>query len=58
VHEIAQRLFVTSNTIRTQIQAIYGKLGASSRSEAVELAVRAGLVEPLPILASGDITPS
>jgi LuxR family maltose regulon positive regulatory protein len=58
VHEIAQRLFVTSNTIRTQIQAIYGKLGASSRSEAVELAIHAGLVEPLPILASGDITTS
>jgi LuxR family maltose regulon positive regulatory protein len=56
VPEIAERLFVTPNTIRTQIQAIYGKLGASSRSEAVELAVAAGLVEPLPILVSGDIT--
>jgi LuxR family maltose regulon positive regulatory protein len=56
VPEIAHRLFVTPNTIRTQIQAIYGKLGASSRSEAVERAVEVGLVEPLPILADDEIT--
>jgi hypothetical protein len=30
---------------------VYGKLGATSRAEAVELAVQAGLLEPLPVLA-------
>jgi LuxR family maltose regulon positive regulatory protein len=48
--EIAQRLYVSPNTIRTQVQAIYGKLGAVSRAEAVEHAIEAGLMEPLPMI--------
>jgi len=54
--EMADRLYVTPNTVRTQIQALYGKLGATSRAEAVESAIALGLLEPLPVLAQGRIT--
>ena len=54
--EMAERLFVTPNTVRTQIQALYGKLAATSRAEAVEAAIEIGLLEPLPVLAPGRIT--
>ncbi len=42
--EIAQRLHVSSNTVKTQVHAVYRKLDASSRSEAVVNASRAGLL--------------
>ena len=44
--EIGERLGVRATTIRTHAQSIYGKLGASKRGEAVELAVSAGLLDP------------
>jgi LuxR family maltose regulon positive regulatory protein len=44
--EIAERLYVSSNTVKTHARAIYRKLGASSRGEAVDRARGAGLVEP------------
>jgi LuxR family maltose regulon positive regulatory protein len=50
--EIGQRLGVTANTVRTHTVAIYGKLGASSRSEAVDLAVEAGLLDRFPFGSS------
>jgi LuxR family maltose regulon positive regulatory protein len=43
-HEIAQRLHVSSNTIKTHVHAVYRKLDASSRSEAVAHATSAGLL--------------
>jgi LuxR family transcriptional regulator, maltose regulon positive regulatory protein len=43
-HEIAERLHVSPNTVKTHAHAVYRKLGASSRSEAVEHAVGAGLL--------------
>ena len=43
-HEIAQRLHVSSNTVKTHVHAVYRKLNASSRSEAVARATRAGLL--------------
>ena len=43
--EIADRLFVSTNTIKSQAIAIYGKLGASTRSEAIERAVAVGLLD-------------
>jgi LuxR family maltose regulon positive regulatory protein len=43
-HEIAQRLHVSSNTVKTHVHAVYRKLDASSRSEAVAHATRAGLI--------------
>jgi LuxR family transcriptional regulator, maltose regulon positive regulatory protein len=46
--EIAQRLGVKATTVKTHALAIYGKLGASTRSEAVEIAVEAGLLERFP----------
>ena len=46
--EIGQRLGVKATTIKTHAMAVYGKLGASSRSEAVDLAVDAGLLERFP----------
>ncbi len=50
--EIGQRLGVKETTIKSQALAIYGKLGAATRSDAVDLAVEAGLLEPfLPIVA-------
>lgn len=44
--EIAKRLFVTQNTVKTQLASIYRKLGVSSRSDAVAAAVRLGLLDP------------
>jgi LuxR family maltose regulon positive regulatory protein len=43
-HEIAQRLHVSANTVKTRVHAAYRKLDASSRSEAVAHATDAGLL--------------
>jgi LuxR family transcriptional regulator, maltose regulon positive regulatory protein len=43
--EIASRLFISRNTVKSEAIAIYRKLGVSSRSEAVERAVEVGLLE-------------
>ena len=52
--EIADRLFVSRNTVKTQAISVYRKLGASSRSEAVARAVALGLIEsPVGITPSG-----
>jgi LuxR family transcriptional regulator, maltose regulon positive regulatory protein len=42
--EIAAQLGVSANTVKTQAHAVYRKLGAASRSEAVALAADAGLI--------------
>lgn len=44
LEEIAARLFVSINTVRTQLQSVYRKLGATSRGEALEVAARNGLL--------------
>ena len=41
--EIADRLFVSSRTVDHHVSAILGKLGATTRSEAVALARDAGI---------------
>jgi LuxR family maltose regulon positive regulatory protein len=56
VPEIAERLIVSSATVRTQVQAIYGKLGATSRRQAIEAAVEYGLLEPHAALLPDDFT--
>jgi LuxR family maltose regulon positive regulatory protein len=43
--EIASRLFLSRNTVKTEAVSIYRKLGASSRSMAVERAIEVGLVD-------------
>lgn len=42
--EIADQLGVSANTVKTQAHAVYRKLGAASRSEAVARAAEAGLL--------------
>ena len=42
--EIALQLGVSANTVKTQAHAVYRKLGAASRSEAVARATEAGLL--------------
>jgi LuxR family maltose regulon positive regulatory protein len=44
--EIADELIVSNNTVKSQAQSIYRKLGVSSRREAVACAEAAGLVAP------------
>jgi LuxR family transcriptional regulator, maltose regulon positive regulatory protein len=43
--EMGSRLYVSPNTVKTQAQAVYRKLDASSRSEAVAHAHELGLLE-------------
>jgi LuxR family maltose regulon positive regulatory protein len=42
--EIAERLYVSPHTVKTQAISIYRKLGVSSRSDAVERAAELGLL--------------
>jgi LuxR family maltose regulon positive regulatory protein len=43
--EIAEEMFLSRNTIRSQAYSIYRKLGVSSRSQAVAMAGKLGLLE-------------
>ncbi len=43
--EIAARLYVSPNTVKSQALSLYGKLGVSSRSEAVQRAAESGLLD-------------
>ncbi len=43
--EIADQSFVSQNTVKTQAQSVYRKLGVSSRAEAVACARAAGLLD-------------
>jgi DNA-binding NarL/FixJ family response regulator len=43
--EIAARLHISEHTIKFHIRSILGKLGASSRTEAVTRGLRSGLIE-------------
>jgi LuxR family maltose regulon positive regulatory protein len=44
IQEIADRLFVSRNTVNSEISSIYRKLGVSSRSDAVNQATTVGLL--------------
>ena len=51
--EIGQRLGVRETTVKSQVLAIFGKLGAATRGDAVDMAVDAGLLERfLPVSAT------
>jgi DNA-binding NarL/FixJ family response regulator len=43
--EIAFRLGISEHTIKFHIRSILGKLGASTRTEAVSRGLRSGLIE-------------
>jgi LuxR family transcriptional regulator, maltose regulon positive regulatory protein len=55
--EIAERLFVSRNTVKSQAISAYRKLDASSRSEAIERAVELGLVDA-PVASGVGFTPT
>jgi len=42
---IASALFVSTNTVKSQLRAVYRKLGATSRDEALTTARRVGLLD-------------
>ena len=42
--QIGERLFVSRNTVSSQVGSIYRKLGASSRSDAVQIAISIGML--------------
>jgi LuxR family maltose regulon positive regulatory protein len=44
IAEIGERLFVSRNTVSSEVASIYRKLGVSSRSEAVQQATSVGLL--------------
>ena len=44
IREIAERLFVSRNTVSSQVGSIYRKLGVSSRNDAVQQATAIGLL--------------
>ena len=54
--EIATRLFISRNTVKTEAVSIYRKLSASSRSEAIERAIEVGLVESSIYPPSANLT--
>lgn len=43
--DVARELFVSRNTVKTQVRSVYRKLGISTRAEAVDHARRLGLRE-------------
>ncbi|WP_265522357.1 LuxR C-terminal-related transcriptional regulator [Oerskovia flava] len=43
LEQIATKLFVTRNTVKSQVRSLYRKLGVSTRAEAVAWARRAGI---------------
>lgn len=56
--EIADRLYVSRNTVKTQAISVYRKLGVSSRSAAIECAVSLGLVDARSGNGAGELRES
>lgn len=43
LRELASRLYVTENTVKSQMRSVYRKLGVTTRTDAVAWARRVGL---------------
>jgi DNA-binding NarL/FixJ family response regulator len=43
--DIAQRLFISEETVKVHIKHIMEKLGASDRTQAIAIAVRRGIIQ-------------
>jgi LuxR family transcriptional regulator, maltose regulon positive regulatory protein len=57
--EIAERLYVSRNTVKTQAISTYRKLGVSSRSDAIDEAANLGLIDvpAMPAVKARSIRP-
>jgi LuxR family transcriptional regulator, maltose regulon positive regulatory protein len=55
--EIASRLFISRNTVKSEAVSIYRKLGVSSRSGAIERAVEVGLLDSSVYPPTADLIP-
>jgi LuxR family transcriptional regulator, maltose regulon positive regulatory protein len=55
--EIAERLFVSRNTVKTQGMSIYRKLGVSSRGDAIAAAADLGLLDASVLVVPRRFTP-
>jgi DNA-binding CsgD family transcriptional regulator len=44
--EIAQRLWVTDETVKTHVRRLHDRLGARTRAHAVAIAFRSGILRP------------
>lgn len=45
LEQIAAKLFVTRNTVKSQVRSVYRKIGVSTRADAVQWAREAGIQE-------------
>lgn len=45
IREMAERMRVSPHTVKTQVVALYGKLAATSRLEAIEIGIASGLLD-------------
>jgi len=55
LNQIAMSLFVSRNTVKTQVRSIYRKLGVNEREAAVRLGRERGLVAQEPIEDDVDL---
>jgi LuxR family maltose regulon positive regulatory protein len=55
--EIGRELYVSVNTVRSHVQAVYRKLGVSTRAEAVAHARERGLLPGVDVPSAAAITP-
>ncbi len=43
--DIAERLFISEETVKVHVKHVMDKLGASDRTEAVAIAIRRGIIQ-------------